>query len=59
MPIGEAPQIVQALRRRGRPVEYLELGGEGHVFRRADSRKRVAAAMVRSSASTSSVSDVR
>jgi dipeptidyl aminopeptidase/acylaminoacyl peptidase len=46
VPIGEAHRIVRALRRRGRPVEYLELTGEGHVFRRAESRTRLAAAMV-------------
>src|SRR3712207_6715385 len=48
VPVGEAHQIVHALRELGRPVEYLELAGEGHVYRRADSRKAVAAAMLRS-----------
>ncbi|TFV63852.1 S9 family peptidase [Geodermatophilus sp. DF01-2] len=47
VPIGEAHQIVLALRELGRSVEYLELDGEGHVFRRADSRKRLTATMVR------------
>ncbi len=48
MPIGEAHQLVARLRELGRPVTYLELPGEGHVFhRRVDSRKRLAAAMVR------------
>jgi dipeptidyl aminopeptidase/acylaminoacyl peptidase len=38
VPLGEATQIVQRLRSLGRPVEYLELAGEGHEYRRADSR---------------------
>ena len=41
VPIGEAQQIVAALRALGRPVEYLELVGEGHEYRRADSRLRL------------------
>jgi dipeptidyl aminopeptidase/acylaminoacyl peptidase len=41
VPIGEAHQIVAALRERDRPVEYLELPGEGHDYRRAHSRKRL------------------
>jgi dipeptidyl aminopeptidase/acylaminoacyl peptidase len=38
VPIGEAHQIVAALRALDRPVEYLELQGEGHEYRRLDSR---------------------
>jgi dipeptidyl aminopeptidase/acylaminoacyl peptidase len=38
VPIGEARQIVAALRALNRPVSYLELPGEGHEYRRADSR---------------------
>ena len=38
VPIGEAHQIVAALRALNRPVDYLELEGEGHEYRRADSR---------------------
>ncbi len=38
VPIGEAHRIVAALRELGRPVDYLELAGEGHEYRRADSR---------------------
>jgi dipeptidyl aminopeptidase/acylaminoacyl peptidase len=38
VPIGEAHQIVAALRKLGRPVEYLQLDGEGHEYRRAESR---------------------
>jgi len=34
VPIGEARQVVSALRQRGREVQYLELPGEGHVYRR-------------------------
>ena len=41
VPIGEAHQIVAALRALDRPVEYLELPGEGHDYRRAHSRKRL------------------
>jgi dipeptidyl aminopeptidase/acylaminoacyl peptidase len=36
VPIGEAHQVVLALRARGREVEYLELPGEGHVYRRRE-----------------------
>ena len=39
VPIGEAQQIVAALRELGRPVEYLQLDGEGHEYRRAESRR--------------------
>ena len=39
VPRSEAVQIVRALRRLGQPVEYLQLEGEGHEYRRADSRK--------------------
>lgn len=38
VPIGEAHRIVAALTELGRPVEYLELAGEGHEYRRASSR---------------------
>jgi dipeptidyl aminopeptidase/acylaminoacyl peptidase len=38
VPIGEAHQVVAALRDLGRPVEYLELAGEGHEYRRVESR---------------------
>ncbi|WP_233517634.1 S9 family peptidase [Geodermatophilus marinus] len=47
VPIGEALQVVDALRALGRPVEYLELPGEGHDYRRADSRRRLYGRMVR------------
>jgi dipeptidyl aminopeptidase/acylaminoacyl peptidase len=38
VPKGEALQIVARLRELGRPVSYLELMGEGHEYRRVDSR---------------------
>jgi dipeptidyl aminopeptidase/acylaminoacyl peptidase len=38
VPLGEARQIVEALGALGRPVEYLELAGEGHEYRRRSSR---------------------
>ncbi len=47
VPIGEAQQLVARLRELGRPVTYLELPGEGHVFHRVDSRRRLASAIVR------------
>jgi dipeptidyl aminopeptidase/acylaminoacyl peptidase len=47
VPLNEAHQIVRALRDLERPVQYLELPGEGHVYRRAESRKALAGAMVR------------
>jgi dipeptidyl aminopeptidase/acylaminoacyl peptidase len=47
VPIGEALQIVAALQERGRDVEYLELAGEGHEYRRADSRRLLLATMLR------------
>jgi dipeptidyl aminopeptidase/acylaminoacyl peptidase len=47
VPLGEALQIVEALRGLGRPVDYLQLNGEGHEYRRADSRRTLNTAMVR------------
>ena len=47
VPIGEAHQIVAALRELERPVEYLELAGEGHDYRRAESRKTLTDRMLR------------
>jgi dipeptidyl aminopeptidase/acylaminoacyl peptidase len=38
VPIGEAHQIVAALRALDRPVDYLQLDGEGHEYRRAASK---------------------
>ncbi|MFB2555675.1 S9 family peptidase [Herbiconiux liangxiaofengii] len=45
VPIGEAHRIVAALGELGRPVEYLELPGEGHEYRRASSRLALVRAM--------------
>lgn len=39
VPIGEARQIVAALEELGRPVSYLQLDGEGHEYRRAESKE--------------------
>ena len=39
VPIGESLQIVAALRELDRPVEYLQLDGEGHDYRRAELRR--------------------
>jgi dipeptidyl aminopeptidase/acylaminoacyl peptidase len=47
VPVGESSQVVSALQVLGRPVEYLELEGEGHVLQRAASRRRLARAMLR------------
>ena len=47
VPIGEARRIVEALTELERPVEYLELTGEGHEYRRASSRKRLLTDLVR------------
>lgn len=41
VPIGEARQIVAALRALGRPVEYLELAGEGHEYRSQAARAQL------------------
>ncbi|CAN5391990.1 alpha/beta fold hydrolase [soil metagenome] len=46
VPIGEAYQVVAALKDLERPVDYLELAGEGHEYRRADSRKLLIDTMV-------------
>lgn len=45
VPLNEARQIVARLRELGRPVEYLELAGEGHEYRRVDSRLRLLQAL--------------
>jgi dipeptidyl aminopeptidase/acylaminoacyl peptidase len=47
VPIGEARQIVSALRERGRQVDYLELPGEGHVYRRRENVRTLVSATVR------------
>ncbi|OII25084.1 S9 family peptidase [Curtobacterium sp. MCBA15_013] len=46
VPIGEAHQVVEALTARSHDVEYLELAGEGHEYRRATSRAELVRRMV-------------
>ena len=46
VPYGEATQVVDALRELGRPVELLTLRGEGHEYRRADSRRLLLGTML-------------
>ncbi|HLI56976.1 MAG TPA: prolyl oligopeptidase family serine peptidase, partial [Actinomycetota bacterium] len=41
VPVSESHQMVAALRALGRDVEYLQLDGEGHEFRRMASRHRL------------------
>jgi dipeptidyl aminopeptidase/acylaminoacyl peptidase len=41
VPLGEAHQLVSALRARGRTVEYLELENEAHEYKHVSSRLRV------------------
>lgn len=47
VPIGEAHQIVEALRSRHHDVQYLELAAEGHVYRRIESRQLLNITMLR------------
>ncbi|MFZ7087688.1 S9 family peptidase [Curtobacterium sp. RRHDQ10] len=46
VPIGEATQVVGALRDRAHDVSYLELAGEGHEYRRQGSRQALVSTMV-------------
>jgi dipeptidyl aminopeptidase/acylaminoacyl peptidase len=46
VPFGEATQVVAALRGLGRPVEFLPLPGEGHEYRRAESRRLLLGTML-------------
>ncbi len=46
VPPAQAETLVDALRRRGTPVAYLPLAGEGHGFRRAESIIAVAEAEI-------------
>ena len=46
VPYGEATQVVAALRELGRPVELLPIPGEGHEYRRADSRRLLLGTML-------------
>ncbi|WP_375477264.1 S9 family peptidase [uncultured Jatrophihabitans sp.] len=45
VPRNEAVQIVDRLRELGRDVEYLELAGEGHEYRRVESKLRLLRAL--------------
>ncbi len=47
VPIGEAEQMVEALRARGRPVEFLRFADEGHALSRLDDRLAAYGAMAR------------
>ncbi|WKK73367.1 prolyl oligopeptidase family serine peptidase [Rathayibacter oskolensis] len=47
VPIGEAEQIVRALEDLGRPVEYLRLEGEGHEYRRSESKELLLLGLLR------------
>jgi len=46
VPLGEALRIVAVLRELGREVEFLQLDGEGHEYRRATSRLLLVERMV-------------
>jgi dipeptidyl aminopeptidase/acylaminoacyl peptidase len=47
VPVIEAEQVVQALERRGVPVQYVLFPDEGHGFRKIPNRIRATAAIVR------------
>ncbi|QHC67733.1 prolyl oligopeptidase family serine peptidase [Rathayibacter sp. VKM Ac-2759] len=47
VPVGEAEQIVRALEDLGRPVEYLRLEGEGHEYRRSESKELLLLGLLR------------
>ena len=47
VPVVEAEQVVEGLRRRGIPVEYILFADEGHGFRKATNRIFAATAIVR------------
>jgi dipeptidyl aminopeptidase/acylaminoacyl peptidase len=47
VPINEAHQVVDALKALGRDVDYLELPGEGHEYRRVASRRLLLETMAR------------
>jgi dipeptidyl aminopeptidase/acylaminoacyl peptidase len=46
VPLTEGLQVVAALRALGRPVEYLELEGEGHEYRTRASRRLLLTSLV-------------
>ena len=47
VPVVEAEQVVEQLRARGVPVEYVLFPDEGHGFRKVPNRIRAAVAIVR------------
>jgi dipeptidyl aminopeptidase/acylaminoacyl peptidase len=47
VPVVEAEQVVDSLRRRGVPTEYILFPDEGHGFRKTSNRIRAAVAIVR------------
>jgi dipeptidyl aminopeptidase/acylaminoacyl peptidase len=55
VPVNESHQLVVALRAEGADVEYLELMGEGHEYRRASSRRLLLATLARFLAHTLAV----
>jgi dipeptidyl aminopeptidase/acylaminoacyl peptidase len=59
VPVGEGRQIVAALEVLQRDVEYLQLDGEGHEYRRVSSRRRLLVTMTGFLARVLSVRSVR
>ena len=47
VPVVEAEQVVEGLRKRGIPVEYILFPDEGHGFRKASNRIFATTAIVR------------
>lgn len=47
VPVVEAEQVVDSLKRRGVPVEYILFADEGHGFSKTANRIRAAVAIVR------------
>jgi dipeptidyl aminopeptidase/acylaminoacyl peptidase len=47
VPVVEAEQVVESLKKRGTPVEYVLFPDEGHGFRKAPNRIRSAVWIVR------------
>jgi dipeptidyl aminopeptidase/acylaminoacyl peptidase len=47
VPVGEADQIVEAVRARGLPVEYLKYANEGHGLARRENRIEAYGALVK------------
>jgi dipeptidyl aminopeptidase/acylaminoacyl peptidase len=46
VPVVEAEQVVESLKKRGVPVEYILFPDEGHGFRKTPNRIRAAVAIV-------------